>query len=247
MSQAEHTFEAESRMIAESFRAQERRVDAYVDRLKVATAMGSQVPQRREKRAVAKVAGVMLDKVNPKDGSPRAALLLADKKLVGALVKASVAKEAADLGAPIGVFSKGQRDFSDAIALYLLAHARLSGKTLQGEAAHVDAFRRVLHGSSDGSQLRAVVEKYAPIAGAAAAARIKPNTVRRLNRTTAAGKVAGAFGERKLVGKRGSVTDVAGAAVIAAGAAITVFGGAYNTDRIIRNARKLFGPAKAEW
>lgn len=230
-------------MIAESFRAQERRVDAYVERLKAATA-GQSTPVTTGK---GQVAGKVLAKVNPKDGSPRAALLLADKKLVGALLKASVAKEAKQLGAPVGMLSKGQRDFSDAIALYLLAHARLSGTTLSGEKAQVDAFRRVLHGSSDGSQLRAVVEKYAPVAGAAAAARIKPNAVRRINRTRVAGKVAGALGERKLVGKRSSVTDVAGAASIAAATAITVFGGAYNTDRIIRNARKLFGPAEQTW
>lgn len=85
-----------------------------------------------------------------------------------------------------------------------------------------------------------VVEKYAPVAGAAAAARITPNEVRRINRTGAVGKVAGDFGVRKLVGKRRLVTDVAGAV-------ITVFGGAYNTDRIIRNARKLFGPAEQTW
>lgn len=56
---------------------------------------------------------------------------MADKKLVGVPLKVSVAQEAKQLGTPVGLLRNGQRDFSDAIALYLLAHARLSGKTLK--------------------------------------------------------------------------------------------------------------------
>lgn len=233
-------------MIAESFRAQERRVDAYVERLKMATAtaVGPKAALPRGRGAAAKTAGKVLEKLNPKDGSPRSALLLADKKLVGALLKATVAKEAGDLGAPVSLFGRGQRDFADAIALYLLAHARLSGTRLQGEKAQLDAFRRVLHGNADESALQGVVNKVAP----AAAARVKPEAIRRVNK--AAKKVAPLVGKKKLVGKegdRGAVADVNVAAAVAAGAAVAVVGGVYNTDRIIRNARKMFGPAKAEW